>query len=48
MDNLKENHKEFIKNNRLVLKSQQRFRSKKYNAFTDEINNIALSGNDDK
>ena len=29
IDSLKENHKEFIKNNKLILKSQQRFKSKK-------------------
>ena len=27
---------------------QQRFRSEKHNVFTEEINNIALSLNDDK
>ena len=26
------------KNNKLILKSQQRFRSKKYNVFTKEVN----------
>ena len=30
VDNLQENHKEFIKGNKLMLKWQQRFRSKKY------------------
>ena len=30
-----ENYKEFIKNNRLILKSQQRFRSKKQNVLTE-------------
>ena len=33
---------------RLILKTQQRFRSKKHNVFTEEINSIALSSNDDK
>ena len=42
-----ENHKEFIKNNRLTLKSNQRFRGKK-NVFTDKVNKITLSANDDK
>ena len=32
VDNLKENHKEFIKNNPLILKSQERFRSEKWKA----------------
>ena len=48
MHNLRENHKEFPKNNRLILKSQQRFRSKKHNIFTAEINKIAWSANADK
>ena len=31
-----------------MLKSQQRFRSKKHNVFTKEVNMIALSGKNDK
>ena len=31
-----------MKNNRLILKSQQRFGSKKHNAFTKEVNKAAL------
>ena len=42
---LRENKKEFIK---LILKSQQRFRSEKQNVFTEEVKRIALSANDDK
>ena len=38
---LKKNHKEFLKNNKSVLKSQQRF-----NCY--EVNKITLSANDDK
>ena len=34
------------KNNRL--KSQQRFKSKKHNVFTEAVNKIALSANNDK
>ena len=45
MHNLRENDKEFPKNNRSILKSQQRFRSKKHNIFTAEINKIAWSAN---
>ena len=41
-------HKEFIKNNKLILKTQQRFISKTHNLFTKEIDQIALSSNDDK
>ena len=49
VDSLKEDLKEFIKkNNKLILKTQQRFRSEEHNVFTEEINNIALSSNDDK
>ena len=46
-DNLKEDQKEFIKNNILILKTQQRFRSQKH-VFTEKVNKIALSSNDDK
>ena len=46
MDSLGEN-REFIKNNISMLKSQQRFRSKK-RAFAEEVNKIALSANNDK
>ena len=35
--------KEFINNNRLILKTQQRFKSEKHTGFTEEINKIALS-----
>ena len=48
MNSLTENHKEFIKNSKFILKSQQRFKSGKYNLFTEEINKIALSANDNK
>ena len=40
--------KQFIKNNKLISKTQQRFKSEKHNAFTEEINKITLSSNDDK
>ena len=48
VDNLRENKKEFIKNNKLTLKAQQRFKSERQNVFTEEINNSALGSNDDK
>ena len=32
----------------VLLKSQQRFISKKYDLYTENINKIALSNNDDK
>ena len=47
MDNLENNHKKFIKNNKLILKTQQRFRSDKNNVFTEEIHKIASRSNDD-
>ena len=40
--------KEFIKTNKLILKTQQRFKSERHNVFTKEINKMALSSNDYK
>ena len=37
-----------LKNNKLILKTRQRFKNEKKNVFTKEINNIFLSLNDDK
>ena len=48
MDSLRESHKEFIENNKLILKSQQRFTINKHYVFTKEVSRIALSANDDK
>ena len=48
MECLKENQKEFLKNNKLMLKTQQRFKSEKHNVFTEVVNKVALSSNDDK
>ena len=45
---LKKDHKDFIKNNNLILKTQQRFKSENDNVFTEEINSFTLSSNDDK
>ena len=36
------------KTKEILLKSQLRFRSKKHNVFTEEVNKTALSTNDDK
>ena len=44
----KKNNKQFRRNNKSVLKTQQRFKSERHNVFTKEINNIALSSSDDK
>ena len=35
-------------NNKVVLKTQQRFKSEFHNVYTEEINKIALNSNDDK
>ena len=43
LDSLEEDQKEFIKNNNIILKTQQRFRSGKHNIFTEKVNKIALS-----
>ena len=43
MNSLKENYKGFLKDNRLVLKSKQRFGSKKNDAFTNEVKKNAWS-----
>ena len=42
-----DNIKEFIKNNKSILKIQQRFKSERYNVFTASINKIVLSLHDD-
>ena len=43
-----EDQKEFIKNNKLILKTQQRFKSERHNVFTEEVNKISFCSNDDK
>ena len=43
VNSLKENYKGFLKDNRLVLKSKQRFGSKKNNVLTKGVKKIALS-----
>ena len=37
-----------MKDNKLILKKQEIFESKRHNVFTEEINTIALSSNYDK
>ena len=41
-------YKKCLFNDEIILKSQQRFISKKYDAYTENINKIALSNGDDK
>ena len=42
------NYKNFLLNDTVILKSQQRFKSDCHNVYTEQINKIALSINDDK
>ena len=37
-----------MKNDEIISKSQQRFKNKRHNVFTEEANKIALYSNDDK
>ena len=41
-------YKDCLLNNEVILKSQQRFKSERYDVYTEEANKIALSCNDDK
>ena len=43
-----DNIKEFVKSNKLIKKIQQRFNRERQNVFTEEINKIVLSSNDNK
>ena len=38
----------YLFKNQIILKSQQRFKSEAHCAYTEEVNTITLSGNDDK
>ena len=41
-------YKKFLLNDEVILKSQQRFISKKHDVYPENVNKIALSNNDDK
>ena len=41
-------YKDCLLNNKIILKSQQRFKSEAHNIYTEEVNKIALSSNNDK
>ena len=41
-------YKDCFLNNEIILKAQQRFKSERHDIYTEEINKIALSSNDDK
>ena len=43
-----ENYKDCLFSDKIILKSQQRFESDHRNVYTEEINKIAQSSNDDK
>ena len=40
--------KDCLLNNEIIMKSQQRFKSDRRDVYSEEINKIALSSNDDK
>ena len=42
------NYKDCLLNDKIILKSQQRFKSEKHDAYTENANKIALSNNDNK
>ena len=42
------NYLDCLLNNKIILKSQQRFKSDYHNVYTEQTNKIALSSNDDK
>ena len=41
-------YKKCLLNDEMIFKSQQRFISKKHDVYTEDVNKIALSTNDDK
>ena len=43
-----ENYTDCLFNDKIILKSQQRYKSDYHNVCTEQINKIALSSNDDK
>ena len=42
------NYLDCLLNNKIILKSQKRFKSDYHNVYTEQTNKIALSSNDDK
>ena len=41
-------YKDCLFNSNIILKSQERFKSKLHNVYTEEVNKVALSSSDDK
>ena len=48
LDSLREKHKEFVINNKLIPISQQRFRSEKEKVSTEEVKKIVFRANSNK
>ena len=48
INSFEKDHKQFIKSNKLISETKQRFKSERHNIFTEKIIKIALSSNDDK
>ena len=42
------NYKDCLFNDKIILQSKQEFKSEYHNVYTEQINEIALSSNDDK
>ena len=43
-----ENYKDSLFNNKIIMRSQLRFKSDHHNAYTEEVNKIALNSSDNK
>ena len=43
-----DDYKKYLLNDKVILKSQQRFISNKHDVYTEDVNKIALSIDDDK
>ena len=43
-----ENYTDFLFNDKIILKSQQRFNRDHHEVYTEEVTKVALSNNDDK
>ena len=43
-----ENYKDSLSNNKTILKSQLRYKNNHHNVYTEEVNKITLTSNDDK
>ena len=45
---ISENYKDFLFNDKVIIRLQQRCRNYNHKVYTEEVNKIALSSNDDK